>query len=96
MMVASANETAKTYKIHAIRNTIVSDTCFLKVIGKTLLSKVKGIRAVAYVFSLLRSTYIHAIRFVAYGSYSGICDRVNTMVNTRKKVRFQISPSTND
>ena len=65
MMVASANETAKTYKIHAIRNTIVSDTCFLKVIGKTLLSKVKGVRAVAYVFSLLRPIY--TIRFVAYG-----------------------------
>ena len=45
-----ANETEKTYKIHAIRNTVVSDTCFLKVIGKTLISKVKGARAVAYVW----------------------------------------------
>ena len=42
--------------------------------------------------NLLRPIYM--IRFVAYDSYCGICDRVNT--RKIKSVRFQISPSANE
>ena len=41
-MVVSSNDTAKTYQTHAIRNVIYSDTCFLKVMGKSRAQRIRA------------------------------------------------------